>query len=711
MAPIPKGIGAIGRFGWPSSGPGTSTVRRPHTLFPSPIYFLRKRAQMSTRTTTGTRTKARAAASGRNQPVVSWVVAANRMVVLGVLGFTTLFFLTNANDVYVTPKVTALLVGALALVGTTAWASTTAGSLRVPMSPAVGFLGAVVAIMALSTAINGHRLTSLFGEYGRGAGLLTFVAGLVLFVLVLTDVGEEGLPFLVSGATVIGGVVMLYGLLQALGFEPFSGAPSQDSVVTTLGQVNLTAGFSGVVLPLFLWAATDRRRPYAQRVPAGAAVLATAVVASQSLSFQALLSMGAGGVVFAVAFGLDRWPARRVAAAAVVVLLVGAMVAGVAHGQVEEQVRSGLDERVLMWQAAGDMIGNRPIFGNGPSGYAAEFARYRPRAHAERFGVFQLVDVPHSVPIAMLVTGGMALGLAYLAFVGYVGWALVRGLRRSTGDRRLLLGAVGGAWFAYQAQSLVSFDGPTFVAFELVSAASVLLLAAPPRIRTVTLPSLVRRQGRRSSLSGAGRSVLGLVLVVVLAGVWWTVRPLVADVADARGRELRASGTPDASLASFERATSLAPWVGRYWTDRAAALVEVGDQDNALLAGQRAALASPSSASFALSTAQLALRMGREDVADKWSAYAAENSPTAHIVLDARAQILVALRRPKEAIPLFRRAARFEPNEFTYVLHLAQAYQETGRISDARRAYRKVLAMRPDDPTALAGVAALGQGG
>lgn len=643
----------------------------------------------------------RSASRQRALAPAPWLADANRTIVAVVLVAVTLVFWTGANDVYVTPKVTMLLLGGLALLAAHLWSAGSGGAVRLPRSRPVVLGGVFLAVMVVATVLGGHRMTSLFGEYGRGGGLLTYAVAFLLFVVVLTEHDELSVRHLLHWATAVGGVVMVYGLVQVVGFEPFSVA-SGGIVLSTLGQANLMAGFAGVVLPLFLWVAADRELHGGWRVGAAAMVVATLVVGAETASFQAVLAIGAGVAVFAVAVALERWPVRKVMLGAAAVVLVLALVAGGAHSTVESQVRNGLEERVLMWQAGAKMVSERPLVGFGPSGYAANFTTYRPRAHAERFGALQIVDVPHDVPLAMFVSGGIALGLAYLVFVGAIGWALVQGLRRMSGSRRIALGAAGGAWVAYQAQSLVSIDGPALIVYEFVLAAAVLLLAGPMTVRSLSLPGLVRPDRRGgTNPSGAGWWLGAAAVLIVVLGGWFAVRPLVADAAFARAKDHRASNDLDRALSDLESATSNASWVGPYWAELAAVLVQTGDQEGALAAGMTAAELSPSSVSYALSTAHLADLMGRSAVADRYFDFGLRHAPYVAAVLRANVEYLVGNARFDEALLLTRGAVRRAPTDVPSLTLLATVAEGAGQPAEARSAWERILRLEPTNQDAL----------
>lgn len=631
----------------------------------------------------------------------SWVAPCVRGAVVVTVVLVIVGFYSGANDVYVVPKMALLVAGALVVIGAVCWATADAGGIEIVWSPLLPLLAITLACMGLATVFGDLRLVSLFGEYGRNAGLLTYTAAGVLLVAVLVYFDQRTLPLLASGLAAGSAIVVVFGVLQVLGMEPV-GATLGGGVLSTLGQVNFVAGFSGVTVPMFLWVAVDSAHPPPWRWAASAGLLAALVVAVESQSFQAYFAVPAAVLVMWVAWGRDRWGRRVVA-----LVLVGAAGVTVLSGvllrhEVERQLRTGLDERVLMWQAGGSMVADRPVLGFGPSGYAAQFGAHRPLAHA-RFGIFALVDAPHDVPLAMFVSGGVLLGLAYLAFVGYVGWLLVAGLRELTGRRRLLLGAFGGAWLGYQVQSLVSIDVPVLIVSHFVCAAAIVVLVRPPLYRIIEVRGLTMRgrSGRRA-VTTAGRALQALATVLVLLGLWFlALRPLNADISAARALDARASGDLARAVVEAKRATSSSPWVGRYWVERAAVLAASGDQDGALEAGKMASRLQPSAVSYALSEAQLAARMGRKDIADQYFDVAVRNGPTISDAFRAKAVYLLEQKKTVEAIPLLRKAIELLPKGVGARLLLADAYTDLGRAQEARAEYEAVLRLEPTNSEAL----------
>src|SRR5688500_3112576 len=100
-------------------------------------------------------------------PSMAWWLRAG---LLGVLGLVCVVFWTPTNDIYSLPKFVVLVIGAGLLLGALAWSAVDDGALFVPRALPFRLGAAVMAALLVAWAINGDRVISLVGEYGRNAG-------------------------------------------------------------------------------------------------------------------------------------------------------------------------------------------------------------------------------------------------------------------------------------------------------------------------------------------------------------------------------------------------------------------------------------------------------------------------------------------------------------------------------------------------------------
>jgi hypothetical protein len=64
----------------------------------------------------------------------------------------------------------------------------------------------------------------------------------------------------------------------------------------------------------------------------------------------------------------------------------------------------------------------------------------------------------HSVPIQLVATGGVFVGLFYLLLLVYIFNSGIYSLRNNVGDNRIFIAGIFAAWISYQAQSLISIE-------------------------------------------------------------------------------------------------------------------------------------------------------------------------------------------------------------------------------------------------------------
>jgi hypothetical protein len=104
------------------------------------------------------------------------------------------------------------------------------------------------------------------------------------------------------------------------------------------------------------------------------------------------------------------------------------------------------------------MFESEPLTGVGMDRYGAFFKEFREVEYALRYGFEITSSNAHNTFIQFFATGGLFLGLSYLALTFLV---LVRGLqlvRNTQGDARAFSLAILSTWVAFQSQSFISID-------------------------------------------------------------------------------------------------------------------------------------------------------------------------------------------------------------------------------------------------------------
>jgi hypothetical protein len=110
------------------------------------------------------------------------------------------------------------------------------------------------------------------------------------------------------------------------------------------------------------------------------------------------------------------------------------------------------------WRAAWRMFTDNPVFGVGLGNYGDYFNRYRDGIQVARRGPAVGSDVAHSMPLDFLAMGGLILGLSYLFLISLSVYCVVRKIKQSAGEEKMVGLVVFSLLGSYLLQSFISID-------------------------------------------------------------------------------------------------------------------------------------------------------------------------------------------------------------------------------------------------------------
>jgi O-antigen ligase len=580
---------------------------------------------------------------------------------------------------FMLPKATVVVVGALALVALATARWVWERQLRLPRSPVTTAVTAFAVALVVATASSGSPWTSVIGAYDRYNGLVPYLAYLVVFVAVVTLADPTLVRLLTRTALVALGMVVGYGLLQAVGADRIGWtAVELGRTFSTFGNVDFSAAWAAAVSALTLTTMLSQSERRAWRVYAALLLPMTLVYLFLTGTSQgpvvALVALFWAGMVLVIAPGSwMRGVAARNSRRALGVSLGAATLLGIAVVAMLPLLRAQLDqalvERPAFWAAAVQIFADHPVVGTGLGTYGHHFLAYRPESHAVTYGNI-IADVPHSVPLAMFANGGLLLGLSYLLAIILVGFVLVRALLRPGQSNRSTVAGFGGVWLGYQAQSMISYDAPPLAVLHWLSAGVIVATAAPPRWREVRLPGsapsrAVDKRGRKRGplrVPTSTRVLHGMIGLFALAAAWVTLYPLRADVLAATAGPLSSSGRVEAAIQRLNDAAQLNPAEPSYVFQVARVHESIGDDAQAAAAAAEAAHSDPGSAYYALYAGWQADVGGEVTAATSWYREAASRDPRNPAVLTEVAAFFLEEGKTDVAEEYAARALALDPN-------------------------------------------------
>lgn len=507
------------------------------------------------------------------------------------------------------------LANLLQTVATIAVAVLTAGRLwyRIAAGHRSGRVRGVVLVLSVFlVALGWAALQSaspgitLWGSADRLNGSLLYAACVVLLFATVMEVDERGARTVVTAWALCVQGAAAYGLVSWLGWSPWheSAPRSLGHVLYALfGNPDFAAAFLAIGLAPAVWLARTARRPASAFAWGGVAMICLAVILTETLQGLAVLLVVATGLT--IGWGTERWPRLMAWAgmsSAIVALGTTALVLVMRPSGLLSTLstQADLDARFADWTAAWRMTMAYPLNGVGPGLFDAYYGVYRSTAPMRRVGWQFWSDSAHNVPLQFFASGGIPLGLAYLAVVALTAVYLAAGLRRHSGTRRQLLVVCGAAWLGYQAQALVSIDEPQLVFVHWLVSGLIITLGAADNA-----PRYLLRRWPRSDRLARPAMVAALVVALVPVGLY-------AIEADGWSDPSRFS-SPARTLVAAARTVS--PWRDVRYLAAAEWHLEAGRMWHAAGSLERALEVMPRNRTATLGLARIQARMGRWDAA------------------------------------------------------------------------------------------------
>ena len=298
-----------------------------------------------------------------------------------------------------------------------------------------------------------------YGTSSRNTGTLAYIGLALLLLASAVSASRKVLQRYSVSLIAVGSMLSLYGILQSRGIDFYEFNNSYaTNVFGTFGNPNFQSAFMGITGTVALTLVCFSRANVFIRL--GLIVFVGLALYNISLSSeQGYLTLLAGFISAVVIFLLSK---KQLILGYSVLGLGGIggllIFAGIFNkGPLAEVIyKSSLQARSFYWEAALNMMQDQPLFGVGMDGFGDWYRRSRTQEIAD-FNAGITADTAHSIPLDIGSGGGIPLLLIYLALVGLALISTIKILKRTT-SFDLVFTSVAAAWFAYQAQSLISIN-------------------------------------------------------------------------------------------------------------------------------------------------------------------------------------------------------------------------------------------------------------
>jgi tetratricopeptide (TPR) repeat protein len=304
------------------------------------------------------------------------------------------------------------------------------------------------------------KYIALFGESQRQLGLISYLGFVIYFLILTRYTNYQSIEYFRPILILLSIVYIVYGSAQYAGKDFINWVNQYNPVIGTLGNPNFAAALMAILCTLTFSYLFIESKIYYSKIVYGIASAGLLIVIYLSNARQGLLAVLAGLLSFTIIKLSTK--NKYLTLSAIIVALISFIFVVLAIFQIGPLTNYLYKESVSLrgyyWRAGINMFRDNIFTGVGLDYYGAYFKSYRESLFPLKHGYDLISTNAHNVPIQLFATGGLFVGLAYLALVMTTAYCGLAAVVKSRGENRLVIGAFFSAWIAFQTQSIVSID-------------------------------------------------------------------------------------------------------------------------------------------------------------------------------------------------------------------------------------------------------------
>ncbi len=378
-----------------------------------------------------------------------------------VSAFITLFFNVSLQDPFNSPKMWILLaLASFVMPYLYKYKSLNKDRTKTGSNNIIYYVsGSFILSLFISTLMTDVRYTGFFGTSGRRLGFLTYLSLTVVLTVLATYADKDSrriyYPILFLSTIMVG-----YGYLQGAGLDFISWNNPYNSIILTFGNPNYASAFLAILASVLMGGIFDSRFKKSLKTIFFVLVVFMLVIIRNSNSRQGLIAFSIAILVqFCFVLYFKRKLLGQIFVSISVAIFGLILLAMLQIGPLADLIyKQSVSIRGYYWRAAIEMFRAHPIFGVGIDDYGNYFKEFRESDYSLKYGFEITSSNAHNVPLQLLSTGGLFVGISYLALNLYVAYAAIKLILGSDLINRNYYVTLFSAWIAFQAQSIISID-------------------------------------------------------------------------------------------------------------------------------------------------------------------------------------------------------------------------------------------------------------
>ena len=371
----------------------------------------------------------------------------------------TLYFNPSLQDPFNSPKFWLLLLTGSWIVGYLIFQHE--NNLRIAKNKYFNlFISGFVFSMFVSALLTENKFTAFFGDSGRRLGFLTYLFLVIFMLAAFKYFTVQSMHKIYFTVFFIALLSFSYALMQTTGNDFASWANPYNSIIGTLGNPNFASAAMAVYSILSFSAIFVKSFSKVYRILNFFIVLGLLFLIIKSDSRQGLVVFATGvAVVITVLLHSKNKAAGVISLLSALLLSLFAVLGMLQIGPFQQFLyKASVTVRGYYWNAAIEMFKSSPYFGVGIDQYGLFFKQFRDLQYPLNYGFEITSSNAHNIPLQLLSTGGLFVGIFYLALILLIIVKSIKALNHITNDFKLLYAGLFAAWIGFQAQSIISIE-------------------------------------------------------------------------------------------------------------------------------------------------------------------------------------------------------------------------------------------------------------
>lgn len=381
-----------------------------------------------------------------------------RSAIYGLIGFSvTIIFIPGLMDPFNFPKFAILVFGvALAFAVTKFEVS----SLKADFSkkwhvPLLVCSALLIASIAINVASSRDRYISAYGYFGKYTGAITYIAWILLLIVIALNVSRISLTNVLIWFNRSGILVISYGVIQYLNLDPIKWQELNEGLFSSLGNPNFFGAFAAIFFTFkFAEIMSNSSRPKIVGILCLAAICFVGLQ-SQSLQFGVI---GATGTLLVLLLRFRNSKVFVIMSGLSLMFMIPLGVIGLSgRGPFSTFLFQPSNiYRWDYWRIGINQFLDRPFLGQGMELYGQYFRIFRDLNQVNNAEINHTSDSAHNLIIHSLAVGGVTFTIPFLAILTLIALKVLRDLQ--TVKSFDSISTIGVIWLLLLLQNLISVD-------------------------------------------------------------------------------------------------------------------------------------------------------------------------------------------------------------------------------------------------------------